>query len=153
MCQASSLFEATCNGFNTHYGVGMHIKYLSLSQVTGSMKWLTIGTLASFAGLFFLRASVAASVFRLLGKTHNHSRWKIHVATGLSAVITIFSIVVFIAQCRPFQAVWDKQIKGRCFSKQVPSDAVRIYGCECYCRVFTCLIALDTDPSLSIRHL
>ena len=107
-------------GLMVHCGLGRQQFYLELSpqlslHISQVVKWFTISDLLVILSTAFTRVSICFFLLRIFGtklawRRVLYSIMALSVATGLSGA------TVVLAECSPFQKIWEPLIPGTCWS-------------------------------------
>lgn len=124
------MFGAGCATMLSRNGFPQHTEHLHPTQISEIMKWITFAELESFISLFFLRASIALFLLRILDSVSLRTKYLLYTVTGLNAMVMSLTVIIAVVQCIPLQAIWDSSIQGRCFSNKIFDIVARVYGCK-----------------------
>ena len=92
------------------------MEYLSHADIVFVNKWMLIGEIVNFISLFFIRLSICIFTLRLLPPTQSWPRRFTFGAIGLNFASTLANCLVFGTRCTPIQAIWDRNVVGRCLT-------------------------------------
>lgn len=76
----------------------------------------------------FVKISVCISILRLVDMTRPNVRYFIFVLMGFLIVSTVSLVIALLAQCRPLKALYDFDVKGQCYSKNVSVSIAYLQG-------------------------
>lgn len=100
-------------------GAGRHIETLAPTQLSEFIKWTFVEGVEFVIGTCFVKISVCVFILRFINKTRRFMRYFIYILMGFLIISTICLVVALLAQCRPLRALYDFEIKGKCYSKDV----------------------------------
>lgn len=106
--------------FNLKYvavGGGRHSFYLGHQQATEATKWSTVAQLPYILTSCLTKVSICLMIIRLTNSRRmTQAMWTF---VGFLVVINLACFIVVTASCRPFQALWDFSIHGKCRSHTI----------------------------------
>lgn len=100
-------------------GAGKHIACLPPGQIYPVLKWSQLAQIANVLGIGLVKVSVCLCVLRLIDRARRRLSQFLWVLIAFVAVSHFVQILLFLLQCRPFNAMWNPKIKGTCFSAHV----------------------------------
>ena len=109
-------------------GAGRHIDTLTPAQLSGFIKWTFVIGVEFVIGTCFVKISVCLFILRFISKTRRIIRYFIYVLMGFLIVSTLSLVIALLAQCRPLKALYDLDIKGKCYSKNASTTIAYIQG-------------------------
>lgn len=109
-------------------GIGRHTFYLSTSELITATKWAKLALFFFVIISWMIKISISVFIVRL---ANNRSlKWSLTILMSIFTMMTLAWVIVFLAQCRPIQAVWDSTIDGSCWSLNVSVILDDIQGGE-----------------------
>ncbi|MCJ1466505.1 hypothetical protein MMC07_005124 [Pseudocyphellaria aurata] len=98
-------------------GVGRHMACISPDSRVEIRKWITFLQLVNVIGIGLAKISVCALVLRVIDKAavkFSRFLWAI-----IAFVITVHlaEMIAILAQCRPLEALWNPNVKGKCSNR------------------------------------
>ena len=107
-------------------GGGRHAVYLTFPQLVEQTKYYTL----SEALLLWMTALTKISVCIFVMRIPNSKRLKdfLLLVIAYLAIINSVIIVVFLAQCKPIQALWNPTIHGSCLRRDVITGLAYLQG-------------------------
>lgn len=100
-------------------GAGRHIDTLTPAQLSGFIKWTFVEGVEFVIGTCLVKISVCISILRFINRTQQSVRKFIYVIMGFLMFSTVALVIALLAQCRPLRALYDLNVKGSCYSKNV----------------------------------
>ena len=119
MGQALSLLGTVVNVYQVANGAGRHIQTLDPTQLSAFIKWTFVEGVEFVIGTCFVKVSVCIFILRFINKARRFMRYFIYVLMGFLVVSTISLVIALLAQCRPLKALYDFNVKGKCYSQNV----------------------------------
>ena len=116
------------NVYQVANGVGRHIDTLTPAQLSGFIKWTFVQGVTFVISTFFVKVSVCVFILRFISKTRRGIRYFIYILLAFLIVSTLSLVIALLAQCRPLKALYDFDIKGKCYSKNVSVAIAYIQG-------------------------
>ncbi|KAM0801139.1 hypothetical protein BDR22DRAFT_888807 [Usnea florida] len=154
---ALSLLATVANVYQVAYGIGRHINTLTPALLSGLIKWTFVQGVTFVISTFFVKVSVCLFILRFINKTRRSIRYFIYILLGFLIVSTLSLVIALLAQCRPLKALYDFDIKGKCYSKNVSVAIAYIQGAintftdfTCACLPFFIVRTLQMKRSLKI---
>ena len=111
-----------------HYGFGRHKAYLTAHQLQEFQKYTYGEWIQTFTTLMWTKVSICLFLLRI--PFTKYLVRPLQIALGVLIVSNIILTVLWIVQCRPIAAVWDKSIDGQCFSKGQVQGIIFAQACE-----------------------
>ena len=112
-------------------GAGRHIDTLTPAQLSGFIEWTFVKGVGFVIGTCFVKISVCIFILRFINKTRRSMRYFIYILMGFLIVSTLSLVIALLAQCRPLKALYDFDIKGKCYSKNVSIAIAYVQGGTC----------------------
>lgn len=100
-------------------GMGRHIYCLRPEQVLDLAKWALLSQIGVSITLGLMKISVCLFVLRVVDKARRGIAKALWFLIYFVALTHILQVIMYVIQCRPLAAVWDKKVKGRCFSTHI----------------------------------
>ncbi|KAL8868803.1 MAG: hypothetical protein Q9174_004741 [Haloplaca sp. 1 TL-2023] len=97
-----------------HYGFGRHRFYLSENEFSQFTKYAYLEWIQTFQTLMFTKLSICFLLLRI--PVEKHLIRPIQGAIVILIVTNIILSLVWILQCSPVEAAWDKDILATCFT-------------------------------------
>lgn len=116
------------NVYQVANGAGRHIETLTPVYLSGFIKWTFVEGVAFVISTCFVKISVCVFILRFINKTRRSIRYFIYLLMGFLIVSTLSLVIALLAQCRPLKALYDFDIKGKCYSKNVSIAIAYIQG-------------------------
>ena len=86
-----------------------------------------MGVMAYFSAIFFIRLSITAFLYQLIGLTSYIKRILLHVTVAFLAVQFLVQVLATVLSCRPISAAWDIHVRLAGFSSfNVPLEVLTI---------------------------
>ena len=98
-------------------GGGRHEYYLTPPQIIESLKWVDFSEFLLFWSAAFTKISICIFVMRI-----PNSKRLNYLLYSLMALVTFANgaaVIVFLAQCRPLEALWDPAVNGNCWNEEI----------------------------------
>ncbi|KAI0481371.1 integral membrane protein [Xylariaceae sp. FL0804] len=113
--------NSVCITMSYSWGLGTHIEYLQLPEITYTVKWVFICEVFGIMCPGFGRISYAFMLLRLLppSKVRRNLLW---VIIGIQYVVDVATICVNFAQCKPISGYWDKTVEANCWPATVQTS-------------------------------
>lgn len=144
-----SLLGTVANVYQVANGAGRHIDTLTPVQLSEFIKWTFVQGIEFVIGTCFVKISVCMSILRFITKTRHLVRYFIYVIMGFLIISTLGLVVALLAQCRPLRALYDLDLKGKCYSENVSTSIAYVQAAINIFTDFTCAGL----PALIIRRL
>lgn len=116
------------NVYQVANGAGRHINTLTPAQLSGFIEWTFVEGVAFVISTCFVKVSVCVFILRFINKTRRRLRHFIYILMGFLIVSTLSLVIALLAQCRPLKALYDFDIKGKCYSKNVSIAIAYVQG-------------------------
>ena len=100
-------------------GAGRHIDTLTPAQLSGFIKWTFVEGVEFVVGTCFVKISVCIFILRFIDRARQAVRYLVFVIMAFLIASTLGLVIALLAQCRPLRALYDFNIKGDCYSKNV----------------------------------
>ena len=100
-------------------GAGRHIDTLTPAQLSGFIKWTFVEGVEFVIGTCFVKISVCIFILRFIDRTRQAVRYLIFVIMAFLIASTLGLAIALLAQCRPLRALYDFNVRGDCYSKNV----------------------------------
>ncbi|KAF6229440.1 hypothetical protein HO133_007556 [Letharia lupina] len=120
--QTLSLLGTVANVYQVANGAGRHIDTLTPVQLSEFIKWTFVQGIEFVIGTCFVKISVCISILRFITKTRHLVRYFIYVIMGFLIISTLGLVIALLAQCRPLRALYDLDLKGKCYSENVSTS-------------------------------
>lgn len=146
--QTLSLLGTVANVYQVANGAGRHIDTLTPVQLSEFIKWTFVQGIEFVIGTCFVKISVCMSILRFITKTRHLVRYFIYVIMGFLIISTLGLVVALLAQCRPLRALYDLDLKGKCYSENVSTSIAYVQAGE-YSPPPFCDIS-DDSPAINI---
>jgi hypothetical protein len=105
-----------------YYGLGRHIYYLDLYQITEATKWNWIVRPIDIMSIPFAKVSISLFILRLLGPADKWQKWFLYVNMTLFTVVSLLGSILTFIQCDPPRALWDTVSHATCWNPAVDAD-------------------------------
>jgi len=115
--QTLSCISTAFNVTQLDHGGGRHTYYLQLPQAIESSKYVDLAQLFLIIITCITKVSICLFLIRI-----PNSKRLIHflyVLMGALILVNGLCAIVYILQCRPFQALYDPTVTGQCWSIQI----------------------------------
>lgn len=122
-----------CSGLITaaiRNGGARHQFYLEPAELTLVFKYTKLASIFAAAATAFGKSSVGFLILRILEKSVLWQKWFIHASLSLFMAITVVSIIVSLAQCKPTRALWQKVPGSQCWDPRISLDINLLGSCE-----------------------
>ena len=108
------------------HGVGRHIHYMTMDQISQTFKWLWAAEPTNLFAVFLVRLSISLFFLRLVPPRKIYKRviWGTIAALAAS---DIFISIYYFFECRPIRKVWKPEIPGTCFGRRVALASTWLY--------------------------
>ena len=107
------------NVYQVANGAGRHIDRLTPTQLSEFIKWTFVQGVEFVIATCFVKISVCIFILRFISKARLSMRYFIYILMGFMIVATTSLAIALLAQCRPLNALYDLEKKGKCYSKNV----------------------------------
>ncbi|ESZ95457.1 integral membrane protein [Sclerotinia borealis F-4128] len=101
-----------------HYGVGRHAYYLTLSELSQSLKYLLILQAFGIMASVVPKLGVAILIINIVG-TSNRGRWIFYFASIFLIMFGALNCIFLFAQCSPPRAIWEFDLTHTCWKSSV----------------------------------
>ena len=128
ICQVVCVFGSIANTLQVVYGAGQHAARLPPTRVHKWAEWTFIVVFQTTVATTLVKISIGLSILRILGPTHRYVRRLVVFAQGLLVVIVLAYLVGAALSCRPLEAWWDPDVKGRCYSERAQLSSSYCFG-------------------------
>ena len=100
-------------------GVGRHASCLPVENLSAALKWSIRSQIMNNIGIGLVKISVCLFVLRIIDRTRKGLSRFLWVLMAFVALSHTAQVILFVVQCRPMAAIWDKTIEGSCFSSHI----------------------------------
>ena len=100
-------------------GVGQHTYCLPPERIPITLKWSTLAQIMNNIGIGLVKISVCLFVLRVIDRTRKSLARFLWLLIAFITLSHLVQVILFIVQCRPMAAIWDKSIEGQCFSSHI----------------------------------
>ena len=107
------------NVYQIANGAGKHINTLTSAQLSGFIKWTFVEGVEFVIGTCFVKISVCIFILRFIDRTRLAVRYLIFVIMAFLIASTLGLVIALLARSRPLRALYDLNVKGDCYSKNV----------------------------------
>ena len=121
------LYGTTLNSLQVKHGFGRHIEYV-IPQLSPVTMYTTLVSMENGIALFLIKTSVCIFVLRLIKGTYPRIRALLWVTIFILLTVTLAMELFFGLQCIPFWKVWHPKSPGKCISKSILTQVIRILG-------------------------
>ena len=122
-----AVYSQVVAGFLVKYGMGRHWEYI-LPTLSNLVETFIVGEIGVCVAVGLVRISICLFVSRLIQGTHPRTRAALYIVLGLNAVVTLVAIFILGFQCQPLRKTWNMAMEGRCFTKDVLVNIIRVVG-------------------------
>lgn len=121
-----SLVALAINIKQVQNGAGRHEYYLKPHEIVEELKWHAFSQIQLYICTALIKTSVCLFLVRLVNK-------KVLVRLLYFLMFAVVSVnlavlIVLVTQCRPFEKVWNRKLKGSCWSVDVLKDVGWVAG-------------------------
>lgn len=109
-------------------GAGKHIDTLTPVQRSVFLKWTLVAELELVINTCFLKLSVCIFMLRFINRTRKELHYFIYVLMAFLVISTMALVITLLVQCVPLPALYNPDVKGRCFPKQVLYSVAYVQG-------------------------
>ena len=123
------MIAAAFSAIEVSAGFGRRGYYLSPRQAVDIGKWGSATTLVVAISSYLSKISICLLLLRLLGDSNARKRKR--VLYSLMVVLSVYNglfVIIVLVQCRPIEKLWDKQVKGVCWSPNIQTDVAYVQG-------------------------
>jgi len=92
-------------------GTGMHVYDLSFKRLQNTQKLEFVGVLLYLAAIFFIRVSITALLYRLMGHSSKTKRVLLHVTVIILVLEFIIQVFLSVFATNPISAGWDMRTR------------------------------------------
>lgn len=131
-------------------GVGQHVYDIPYPQFAVSQKLEFAGVLLYYVSIYFVRISIAAFHYRLVGGTSSRQRKIIKITGVILTLVFIAATLTYSFSCTPIAAIWDMDIRLSSF-KQLNISAIVLFYSICYTILDIWLLALPIHIVWSLQ--
>ena len=107
-------------------GVGRHIFCVTPKNISETLKWSTWAQIVEVIALAFVKISVCLFILRVIDKTSKRIGQFLKLLIIAVVICHIVPLLLYVLQCRPLQAVWNRQIQGKCYSPRLTYRAAYV---------------------------
>ncbi|PMD47082.1 hypothetical protein L207DRAFT_606140 [Hyaloscypha variabilis F] len=100
------------------WGIGRHIYYLTPIETINAIKFEFIAQTPGIVAPTLARVSFAIYLLKFVG-TSKLRRYLLWSVVWSQVIVNIIQIVLILAQCQHFAALWNPAVGGKCWSRKV----------------------------------
>lgn len=100
-------------------GMGRHIYCLRSEQILDLQKWALLSQIGVSITLGLMKISVCLFVLRVVDKARKGIAKALWLLIYFVALTHILQVIMYVIQCRPLAALWNRKVKGQCFSTHI----------------------------------
>ena len=115
LTQLGTVVGSALDFVEVHYGFGRHQYYLSQYQLYKFQKYTWGEWIQTFATLMWTKVSICLFLLRI--PTSKALIRPLQAAVVFLILSNAILTLLWILQCQPVNAAWNKSVKGKCFSK------------------------------------
>ena len=119
LSQVVAFFGSITDVYQVANGLGRHISTLTAEEESGFLKWTLIAEVQLIIGTCLTKLSVSVFILRILNRTRKKTTYLIYTLMITLVVTTLALAITFLLRCRPFNAVYDPSVHGKCYSNHV----------------------------------
>lgn len=117
-------FTLMCN-----WGSGRPASALTAEQNFNINKWSWIFAVPGFLVSIIARVSIAILLVRIFGRVRWFKMYMIFFTT-IQTIVGIVSIIFLVAQCDPYEGLWNKAVRRRYWDKRIYQYTALALQCE-----------------------
>ena len=96
-------------------GAGQHIRYLSATQIMGTVKWVVIYELQNLVSATFTKLSIMLFILRI--QNSRSIKRVLLVAMVVNVIVNTIGAAIVAFTCIPFERMWNPDIPGKCLGR------------------------------------
>ena len=134
-----------------YWGLGRHSSTLSLVQIAEYVKWSCLFEIPGVLSTSIARISIAILLWRLFGVKTWFRRY-LYLMTALQTIAAATLLIVWVAQCRPINALWGPTPWLYCWDPNVELTIASIFQCQFRAAPDSKLVLIKGVSSHLYRH-
>ena len=151
--QIAGIIGVGCETRFVLLGLGRHEYCLPRQQIPLAVKWSVISQIFNIIGIGLAKISVCLCVLRIIGRTRKHLATFLWVVIAFCAASHFAQVMLFLVQCRPMAAIWNRRIHGKCFSPHITYLAGYIgFGLDAFTDLVCAAIPIFILRGLQMNH-
>ncbi|KAL5326353.1 hypothetical protein ACEPPN_004037 [Leptodophora sp. 'Broadleaf-Isolate-01'] len=124
---ASALLNTSLITSSIHWGTGRHWYYLSDLERKMAVKYQVLAEVPGIAAPTLARISFSLFVLKFVGPSRA-KKWILWSVIWGQIISNLILIIIILAQCEIFSALWDPTVGGRCWSLYAQIYASYVIG-------------------------